>query len=144
MREQLINFETAKLAKEKGFQRFKFSELVSGEFYFYDKNGYLESNYYKNGSGSKSGAMLNDPIIGAVLSNSCEAPTQSFLQKWLRDEHCIHIIIIPTVTMYWTYKIINLGSELIEQPPYDNVCECDFKTCEEALETALQEALKLI
>lgn len=70
MKEQLINFETAKLAKEKGLNEYcsSFYSLnsVTNEFDLYDCN-----NNWKEHKNS------NNPI-------SISAPTQSLLQKWLR------------------------------------------------------------
>jgi hypothetical protein len=39
------------------------------------------------------------------------APTQSELQRWLREKYGIHIVLIPTVTSNWTYKTITIMSE---------------------------------
>jgi hypothetical protein len=69
------------------------------------------------------------------------------LQKWLRDEHKIHIVLIPTITGYWTFKIIDVQLDPenpIERPPYKDVDANDYHTYEEALEAGLQAALKLI
>lgn len=119
MNEQLISFETAKLAKEKGF--------FNGDiFYFFKNNGELT---YKDRS---------DKFVSYDIS----APTQSLLQKWLREKH--HLIIIvayqyehdSTPYSYWIYK------ELQSLPI--NQWVNDLNTYEEALELGLQEALKLI
>ena len=119
MNEQLISFETAKLAKEKGF--------FNGDiFYFFKNNGELT---YKDRS---------DKFVSYDISS----PTQSLLQKWLREKH--HLIIIvayqyehdSTPYSYWIYK------ELQSLPI--NQWVNDLNTYEEALELGLQEALKLI
>ena len=103
MKEELITFETAKLAEEKGYP-FEFA--------------------------------------GDVPTN---IPTQSLLQKWLREEQGYYVIIIPTITIDWTFKVLNtMKKDSMEVPPYTNVCGQDFSTYEEALEAGLQEALKLI
>lgn len=114
MNEQLISFETAKLAKEKGFKRLcDFS---------YDEDGMITGN--------------------CEQAYNFVAPTQSLLQKWLREKH--HLIIIvayqyehdSTPYSYWIYK------ELQSLPI--NQWVNDLNTYEEALELGLQEALKLI
>jgi len=117
MEEQLITFETAVLAKEKGF---------TFAYEFYDKQGKLE----------------DFGMVGGY-SNSHEfnyaAPPQSLLQKWLREVYYIHISIHPITnpdnsTKYYIYKS---KKQLIDwNDRYD--------TYEEALEAALVGALKLI
>ena len=112
--EGLISFETAKLAEEKGFKKLcDFS---------YDEDGILTGN--------------------CEQSYNYVAPTQSLLQKWLREEH--HLIVIvayqyehdSTPYSYWIYKENN-------SLPLNQWIN-DLKTYEEALEKGLQEALKLI
>ena len=106
----LISFETAKLAKEKGFKKLcDFS---------YDEDGILTGN--------------------CEQSYNYVAPTQSLLQKWLREKHDIHITITSISQESWQYHI---------QKPKDKLgdnYEEDFENYEEALEVGLQEALKLI
>jgi hypothetical protein len=69
---------------------------------------------------------------------------QSGLQTWLREEHNMYVIVLPTISMAWTFKIINIGNENIETPPYNNVDAYDYSTYEEALEEGLIKALNLI
>jgi hypothetical protein len=70
MRDELISFETAKLAKEAGFNNF-------------------ESWYYKSDGEIKlAGRVLNHNEMKTRYS----APTQSLLQKWLREKHYIDVI----------------------------------------------------
>ena len=124
MNEQLISFETAKLAKEKGFGG---KELTTLNWYF------------------RGGVLGNIPCNNKAdfcKEDEFSAPTQSLLQKWLREKH--HLIIIvayqyeydSTSYSYWIYKENN--SLPINQ--WVN----DLNTYEEALEMGLQEALKLI
>lgn len=124
MKEQVISFETAKLAKKKGFD--------------------LEVQYtYADDEGNAD--FFDDWENWNSYENNYSAPTQSLLQRWLREEHALHIVIIPTICGYWTYKIVMTNdSPNVEQPPYEEVHNIDYQTYEQALETALQEALKLI
>jgi hypothetical protein len=108
MQEQLISFETAKLANKKGF--FEFTEKR------YNKKGTFD--YSK--------------------SWSISASTQSLLQKWLREEHNIHVTL--TLTSYsneYMYEICRKEKSPIKQK------ELNF-TYEEALEKGLLEGLKLV
>lgn len=129
MNEQLISFETAKLAKEKGFD-------ISVNRAWSDKDnkiGEYEHFYFFNND-----EKVKDHFRFPLYS----APTQSLLQKWLREKH--HLIIIvayqyehdSTPYSYWIYK------ELQSLPI--NQWVNDLNTYEEALELGLQEALKLI
>ena len=103
MEESLIKFETAKLAKEKGFDVFR--HMTNNGVY--DKKG----------------------VVGYVHVYDSRyhilAPTQSLLQKWLRERHKIDIFI---------------GHGYINNMQYDT----KYKTYEQALEAGLIEALKLI
>lgn len=118
MKKQLIQLETAKLAKEKGFQ-----ELC---FYSYNKNGTLEIPYGENGS-------------------TYSAPTQSLLQKWLRDVHNIDIAVgVGDSGALWGYTIFAVDEQKSSYRGYPFVNEIIYDTYEETLEAGLLEALKLI
>jgi len=109
MKEQLITFETAKLANKKKFI------------------GWSESRYNRLGLLKESKAW------------SISAPTQSLLQKWLRDNHKIHTTITSVSQESWMFRVTLKGQTL-----NNGIYEEDFDTYEEALEISLQEALKLI
>jgi hypothetical protein len=71
-----------------------------------------------------------------------EFPTQSVAQKWLRETKNLHIEISYMYENYWTYDILTI-------PRHDLIGLSDrpiirYNTYEEALESGLQEALKLI
>jgi len=122
VQEQLISFQTAKLAKEKGVD-FNVEKI-------YDANGILVTVF-----ADKSFIENNNWYL---------APTQSLLQKWLREEHNIHIEISYD---YITYDILisypdNVPIKLISLLG-DN-SKYTFTKYEEALEEGLQKALKLI
>jgi len=135
MKEQLITFETAKLAKEKGFNE------------YCPYSGYYDPGYYDKYAKrilSKSNKVQLD--FSQQRSHSTEhrmkrlilAPTQSLLQKWLREKKNQHIVVEPekmTDRFYgqtWNSDTrIRIDIQLKE-------------TYEELLEKALFEALKLI
>lgn len=128
MREQLITFETAILAKEKGFKLGAGWEIRS-LYNIKDQTTFCEKTK-------------------PTPKHACERCTQSLLQKWLREEYGIHIKIMvvddsPNKWCAEVYKIdgthITYSFELFEL----NNNEL-FKSYEEVLELALQEALKLI
>lgn len=140
MEDTRIKFETAKLAKEKGF-----NERVH---YFYKVKSENDVELYgctrKQLVGFKGYVPIyhkvrdyhtNKEKLNAKLYR-CSAPTQSLLAKWLREKHNIHLI---------AYKNINIDGYdwcFITTDGITNINS--YKTYEEAYEIGLQEALKLI
>ena len=127
MKEQLISLETAKLAKEKGFdwKCYRYYYDVGYAPVYYDPyDSEIEPSYTNHNS---------EPL-------SISAPTQALLQKWLRDVHNIHIEIqSPDTTQEaWVSHIRYINK-------FGNRGDCgDSNTYEAALEAGLLEALKLI
>ena len=76
MEDTRVTFETAKLAKEKGFK-------------WKSKKGYLENGSL--GVSHYSDYCEND---NEDYPTKYSAPTQSLLAKWLRKEHGIHIELL--------------------------------------------------
>lgn len=129
MQEQLISFETAKLAKEKGF-----NQLF---VYFYNKESEKSSNYELND--------VNPPQYQNTDNISFGAVTQSLLQKWLRDIHNIHIYINVD---FFTNEISYIWEIFYFNKNYKSVLKnsdyVKYRTYEDALEQCLKESLKLI
>lgn len=126
MKEQLINFETAKLAKEKGF-----NEWTNQVYRIVDKELMFEERGHQN--------SLSD------INKKITAPAQSLLQKWLRETQKTVVWLKPYPSELegnyinnWSVYVDNFtGMHLME----DCVLIHGY---EEALEKGLQEALKLI
>lgn len=152
MEEELISFETAKLAKEKGF-----SNGTNGCLVHYK----TENKHHEDGTsgpfGWKKDEMTFDRSyivngredLGDLSNNSydCyERPTQSLLQKWLREKHNIHVDITTTVVIGSNDKVFYKVS--IIEGNLDNrfhpLWDIESDVYEEVLEKGLQEALKLI
>ena len=170
MQEQLISLKTAKLAKEKQFQ-----EYTS---YFYTKenglcsidtdgeilNIYNDDLTFKDSIWDCNGDFWYNEIEDeeGIYAQTYEpikypTPTQSLLQKWLREEHNIFVEVkinerlfkslhehshnIKCLKWRWTNYCNIDDSEFI----YESFCsQITYDTYEEALEIGLQEALKLI
>lgn len=139
MKEQLITFETAKLAKEKGFD-------IQCHWYFTHKRKFptSEDTYYPNQT-SKPQNWNDDSNL--KFYERFSTPTQSLLQKWLRETHQLHLEIqvqdyVETPKFYWdifgNYKN-NKMIRCIANSPRE-----DYVSYEEALETGLQKALSYI
>lgn len=136
MKEDFIKFETAKLAKEKGFN--------------------FTTRYYYDFIGDVGSTSSTDENWNQSKESIYSRPTQSLLQKFLRDNHRIHIEIphySDCPTKYFNDENYNdeLGSYgiRIHEPNTQSqkdifVSNINYETYEEALEFALQEALKLI
>lgn len=132
MKEQLITFETAKLANEKGFNSgvkdtkglpiyYLIDSLSSGS-YMYKETGELY--------------LCTMPRVG-FLNGHLIASTQSTLQKWLREEHDINVFVQHwNCAWMFSHQRIKMCSNGMS---HDN-----FKSYEDALEQGLIEALKLI
>lgn len=117
MKEELISFETAKLANSKGFK--------------FDYN-LVNTLYYR-----RSDKILIDKSYHSP--DDYAAPTQSLLQKWLREVHNIH------VTPYISDISVDIYGCSIKW--HDNAYKEQFvkgNIYEKALEVGLKEALKLI
>ena len=151
MEDQLISFETAKLAKEKGF------DILTHSYYFEDSefkehslkgtNGYYGDEYEFNLS--EFNENWNDKWLTKKTGDRCfgcskqkgyletfSAPTQSLLQKWLREIHKIIVLVDWEGTDGYFYKL-NFKS-------FYEVAGDNNKNYEDCLELGLQEALKLM
>lgn len=124
--DELVTYEVAKLAKEEGF---------NAKCYHYYQRGELQSdgcfNRYNKG-----------------VDSICSAPTQSLLQRWLREEKIVNISIDSeedfggeNLIYEWQAshkKYIADGSFIL-----NTVSDMEFySTYEKALEYALKYALE--
>ena len=141
MEDTLINFETAKLAKEKGFdipQNKMFSIIIDRSIF--NKTDNPEVIKFHNGDKHQCSNIPHDwnNTQSQTPTKYYSAPTQSLLQKWLREVHNIHITVTSISQESWQYHIQKPKDKL-----GDNYNE-DYENYEEALEEALQGSLKLI
>lgn len=117
--EEIVTFEVAKLAREKGFNE---------KCYHYYQNGVLESdecfNHYNKG-----------------IVSICSAPTQSLLQRWLREEKGYYVYpFFDNESRRWTWVCRELTGDMwIQLLDFE---ERYFDTYEQALEGALEYVFK--
>lgn len=150
MKDKIINFETAKLAKEKGFkischsyyfedEEFRENKIETINGYYGDTVIYGQEDFYENWNDAFLTAKNGDRCFGCNSQRYFEtysAPSQSLLQKWLREKHKIVIYIQPKIHLYYEWHIITTDNHIISsERSYD---------WEELLESALYESLKLI
>lgn len=115
MKEELISFDTAKLAKEKGL------------------TGFHTKGYYNNSGEFIENDCCDHNSYPVEYSNT--AITQGLLQKWLREKHDINISIVYfNVKSYKSYEY---------RLRYKNITGSGC-TYEQALEEALKQSLELI
>lgn len=146
MKEQLVKLETAKLAKEKGYLH-DLDQMNT----WYEPNLMSYIPRRDNGEYHAIGAFFydsNQNIQQYQTGQTVDAPTQSQLQKWLREEHDLHIMIYPSLTVekQTKYRIYE-GEEPVESLNVPYLYEYrgkEFDTYEEALEYGLYDYLKLI
>lgn len=138
MKEQLISFETAKLAKEKGFW--------IASYKCYNKTGFL------NDTCNDEAVSFKYDYRTLPSNDKYLAPTQSLLQAWLREEHNIIVNLIP-----YEDEIPECEGDIRQTLWEDETIDCReipwlrditthtyYHSYEEALENALVEGLKLI
>lgn len=119
MKDEFITFETAKLAKEKGFDEY--------------------CKYHFDQEGARFNNNMN-PTKNSEWNNCMTQPTQSLLQRWLREQHKINISMINgsnTINLYY-YEINKTNKFPIKGDGSKNY------TYEQALEESLLKALELI
>ena len=127
MKEQLVSFETAKLAKEKGFDGFCFDAYNTHKMKY--SCGWLE--YIDDNE-------IEIPFTSESLKpEDILSPTQSLLQKWLREVHNLIIIIDwGPLSEKYSYEIYYKSKD------YDG--EYVNAVYEDALEEGLKRALEIV
>lgn len=143
MKDELIKYETATLAKEKGF---------SLKVYNYFQIGAIS-----RGVEEHSTRYINDINTTFKESAMFSRPTQGLLQRWLREVHNINVASVFNEDLYRRLhtqargkKCLNYHWKIItnikdEEHFFETFhSEDTFEIYEEALEAGLQQALKLI
>jgi hypothetical protein len=136
----VVEFDTAKLAKEKGFE---LADKFMPNYYNYEGN-------FKGDSVAEIKEFMQHKKAGTpnpgIFSNT-HAPTQSGLQAWLRNEKGLVVWVDPSqvsiqgkVAVKYTWCMCNLNGEVIDE----DETPLGFDTWEIALEIGLWEALNKI
>lgn len=124
-REEICTYEVCKLARDKGFNVQTFD--------WYDYTG----NYNKG--------FIPHKLHECPRYKEYYAPTQSLLQRWLREEKgvCISVEAYPTyatknnILYSWAIKYRSSGHSMEHEQSFNT-----FSTYEKALEDALKYALE--
>ena len=128
MKEQLISFETAKLAKEKGFDW---------------ETMFVHESINVGGERLEWDTRVPRQFSTKNENNVFSASTQSLLQTWLRKVHDIDVYILPNGTRDKSVTKRLYHPMLWVRDEYQSELHSKY-TYEEALEVGLQKALKLI
>lgn len=115
MKNEFVSYEVALKLKELGFDE---PCLCA-----YDKNEMLYHSH-------KTDKLFT--ILNSNLSNQCSAPLYQQIFRWFREKHNLYAVIIPTITMYWTFKTMTVVEGIVEVAPYNHVDGNDYPTYEEA------------
>jgi hypothetical protein len=166
MKDELISFETAVIAKEKGFN------IPVSRYYGTNidttSDVIKETVCYNNGDGVDTTAEvllmdfnnekvglehttfgLNyeyDEVLGHDVQVLYSAPTQALLQKWIREEYSIHIQVqvlgqfVDKENKFYV-QVIMFGENKWVSKFVSNKLKYSY---EQALEAGILEALKLI
>jgi len=131
MEDKRVEWETAILAKEKGFDE-KCTYWFSTDKYEEEieprSNSEFETEWFKD----------------SYPDFSCMAPTQSLLHFWLREKHGLYVSISVNQFGYgFMYAIIDLEQAVCIKDLTGGV-KNRMETFEICLEKGLQQALKLI
>jgi len=137
MEDKLIDYELAVLAKRKGFD-------------------IPVHAYYQYHSGTIYERITDHFVMYSILPDNAKddiecflRPTQSLLQKWLRDKHKIDVEVHVYTRPHYCVDIINQysGVEYVNNPNLIVLFEEHpraFITYEEALEEGLKQAIAKI
>lgn len=129
MTDELVSFKVAKLAKELKYTN------GSHETFLILSTGDIDERFY-NVEEDREFENIDD--YSEHTQNQYERPTQSLLQRWLREKHNVHISIQRISTTEGWYYCGEYGVT------DHNIGTGVYSTYEKTLEVALYEALKLL
>lgn len=123
--EEIVTYEVAKLAKEKGFPQ------------HIGNDAYIVENVYEDEY--EVGCCYPIQFIPDYLP-TITAPTQALLQKWLREEKDIHIEIVATACGYFWIADKTNGTAITDSDILDR--GTNEGGCWDEYELALEDGLK--
>ena len=133
--EEICTYKVCKLAKEKGFPQWFNYTRFKFKWDYYNHKGELNGDL---------GDILKLRIKHKPVPEDMQpiaAPTQSLLQKWLREEKGIHIAVFPNMANSFEFDyIVYIKGDKFWNPIYTALS--DFDTYRLTLEDALKYVLK--
>jgi hypothetical protein len=156
MEEQLVNYETAKLACKLGFT--EKCENAFGTDFLHTRNVDTSVVIREFGPSEETNIPTGGNLVHSVPTyrtfinhrsqpHMVARPTQSLLQRWLREIHNIHISIeYGDDVLLYGYSLTNIKTNTILTDGYvfKSGLNTDGYSYEEALEESLKQSLTLI
>ena len=71
-------------------------------------------------------------------------PSYQQAETFLLEKYKLYGIVMPTITMAWTFKTMTVVEKEVEVPPYSHVNARDYRTREEARHECLAELITII
>ena len=107
-----------------------------------EKLGFFEwlSETYKLKDSDMDPEYLDNLSLNAIHRTVCNAT----VFRWFREKHNLYVVIIPTITMYWTFKTMTVVEGIVDAPPYNHVDANDYPTYEEAEIESVKELIKIV
>jgi hypothetical protein len=131
MSKEFLSYNRALKLKQLGFDEPCFG-------YHYTLNG----KDWKFADNHKYHEIDDQLVIGANFT--LLAPTFSQAFDWLLDKHSLYAIVIPTVTMHWTFKTMTVVQDMVEVPPYKHVDAHDYSTKKKAELACLDKLIEIV
>lgn len=159
--ETLVSFKVAELAKKKGFNLSTPKAYINGNLFTNFEESFGESAFYFDADDFHK-HWNNKGWVFDINGNSCfgcsldnkkyfdafAAPTQSLLQKWLREVHNLHLYMdtTPSFEQMESHKSKYKVSVKVPFQPFKRTTGHYYlgNTYEEALEEGLFQALNLL
>jgi hypothetical protein len=91
-----------------------------------------------------SNTHTNTSVRNTLPTKPFTAPLFQQAFGWLLKEHNLYAIIIPTITMHWTFKTMTVIEGMVEAPPYKHVDAHDYATQEEAELACLKKLIEIV
>ena len=79
-----------------------------------------------------------------LLDGACSAPTFSQAFNFLLEKYNLYAVIIPTVTIHWTFKTMTIANGMINIPPYKNVDGNDYSSFKEAELACIEKLIQIV
>jgi hypothetical protein len=80
-------------------------------------------------------AEQNDGILAPIFAQAFE---------FLLEKYNLYAVIIPTVTMHWTFKTMTIANGMIDIPPYKNVDGNDYNSSKETELASLEKLIEIV
>ena len=148
--EQFIELETARLARKAGFD-WECSTFYTETFDYTNQDGTGKFEFrrddnlrYRNPNDDRNSFVNHKGTLLEYKFEMYSAPTQSVLQRWLREVKGMYIEITHTITDEFYVTIHSKNFIVTKHVLTENGQTLTFPTYEAALESGLQKCLTLI